>query len=62
MKRCEQCEKELKDDDVYLFNQVELCESCALTSGLFPLEHTGLRQDKISERGRKLTVDRSTED
>ena len=25
-------------------------------AGLFPLEHTGIRRDKISERGRKLTV------
>ena len=31
-----------------------MCEDCAIKAGLFLLEHSGARRDKISEGGRRI--------
>ncbi len=53
---CGQCGKRLSEEDVYIFEGKRMCDDCAMKAGLFPLEHTGARRDKISERGRLLTI------
>lgn len=54
--RCGRCRKPLGPDEVYGGDGCRMCDDCAMTAGLFPLEHTGPRRDRISERGRHLTV------
>ena len=53
---CEACEKEFAEDEIYTVEGRRMCENCAITAGLFPLGHTGMRRDKISEKGRRLTL------
>lgn len=53
---CSRCGKPLSENEIYLFENKIMCDACAMTSGLFPLEHTGARRDRISERGRRLTI------
>jgi recombinational DNA repair protein (RecF pathway) len=53
---CCHCGKKLSEDDIYIFEGKHMCDDCAVKAGLFPLEHTGARRDKISERGRRLTI------
>jgi hypothetical protein len=53
---CCQCGKKFSEDDIYIFEGKNMCDDCAMKAGLFPLEHTGARRDKISEKGRRLTI------
>jgi hypothetical protein len=53
---CSNCGKKLSEKDIYIFEGKRMCDVCAMKAGLFPLEHTGARRDKISERGRRLTI------
>ena len=53
---CKACGKEISDDETYIYEGKRMCEDCAINAGLFPLGHTGLRRDKISEKGRYLTL------
>ena len=53
---CSGCDKKLSENDIYIYEGRYMCDDCAMKAGLFPLEHTGARRDKISERGRRLTV------
>ena len=53
---CSKCGKKISENDVYIFKNAQMCDDCAMKTGLFPLEHTGARRDKISERGRYLTI------
>lgn len=53
---CKSCRKKLSESDVYLYEGNQMCDDCAMKAGLFPLEHTGARRDKISERGRRLNI------
>ena len=53
---CLSCGRRVADDETYSIEGKPLCEGCAMMKGLFPLEHRGLRRDKISERGRRLAV------
>lgn len=53
---CTNCGKEMTEDDAYTVDHKPMCEDCAIQVGLFPLEHTGLLRDKISETGLYLTV------
>ena len=53
---CSACGKELSEGDTYLYEGKKMCEDCAIADGLFPLGHTGLRRDKISEKGRQLSL------
>ena len=54
--KCSNCCKDYNENDIYSFGGNLLCEKCAMKEGLHPLQHTGLRRDKISEKGRLLTV------
>jgi len=56
MTSCSRCKKEVSENEIYIFEGRPMCEDCAINAGLYPLEHTGLRRDKISEKGRRLTV------
>ncbi|MBW2482551.1 MAG: hypothetical protein JRF38_21390 [Deltaproteobacteria bacterium] len=56
MMLCETCEKEFPEEEIYGVEGKRMCEDCAIDAGLFPLSHTGLRRDKISEKGRHLTL------
>jgi phage FluMu protein Com len=53
---CSHCGKMLSENDIYIYEGKHTCDDCAMKAGLFPLEHTGARRDKISERGRRLTM------
>ena len=53
---CRQCGTKLSENDIYIFDGKSMCDDCAMKAGLFPLEHTGARRDKISERGRRLSI------
>ncbi len=53
---CRSCGKEISENDVYTYEGKHVCDDCAMKASLFPLEHTGARRDKISERGRHLTT------
>jgi len=53
---CKSCGKKILEKDVYIYEGKDMCDDCAMKAGLFPLEHTGARRDKISERGRHLTL------
>ena len=53
---CGSCGKKISEKDVYTYGGNRMCDDCAMKAGLFPLEHTGARQDKISEKGRRLTI------
>ena len=53
---CTNCGRDFPESEIYTVDRKQMCEDCAIKVGLFPLEHTGLRRDKISERGRRLTV------
>jgi hypothetical protein len=53
---CSSCGKVISENEEYLFAGKPRCEDCAIKAGLYPLSHTGLRRDKISEKGRCLTV------
>ena len=50
------CNKAFSEKDIYTVAGKSLCEDCAIEAGLYPLGHTGSRRDKISERGRRLTI------
>ena len=52
---CGSCGKEVSENGVYIYEGKGMCEECAMKAGLYPLGHTGLRRDKISEKGRCLT-------
>ena len=56
---CGSCDKEMAEDEIYKYEGRAMCEDCAVKAGLFPLSHTGLRWDKISEKGRHLTLPKS---
>ena len=53
---CSNCSKEISENQIYRCEGKQICEDCAINAGLFPLGHTGLRRDKISEKGRCLTT------
>jgi hypothetical protein len=53
---CKACAKEITENEIYTVEGKHMCEDCAINTGLFPLGHTGLRRDKISEEGRYLTL------
>lgn len=53
---CSHCGKKLSKNDIYNYEGERMCDDCAMKAGLFPLEHTGARRDKIAERGRRLTI------
>ena len=53
---CSVCGKELSENEIYTYEDKRMCEDCAIKAGLYPLGHTGLRRDKISEKGRHLTL------
>ncbi len=53
---CSDCNKEISESEIYTYEGKRVCEDCAIKSGLYPLGHTGLRRDKISEKGRRLTL------
>ena len=59
---CETCEKEFPKDEIYSYEGKRMCEDCAIDAGLFPLGHTGLRRDKISEKGRYLSLPKDVHD
>lgn len=61
MVSCSSCDKKLSANDVYIYEAKPMCEDCAMKAGLFPLGHTGSRRDKISEKGRRLTVPKPDE-
>ncbi len=58
---CNGCSKEISENDVYSYEGKQMCEDCIIKAGLYPLGHTGLRRDKISEKGRRLTVPKPDE-
>ena len=51
---CEKSGRDCPEEDIYSVNRKNLCEDRAIADGLFVLEHTGGRRDKISGRGRDL--------
>ncbi len=53
---CSSCSKKIAENEIYTYDGKRMCDDCAMKTGLFPLEHTGSRRDKISERGRRLTI------
>ena len=53
---CSGCGKEISENDTYIVEGKKKCEDCAIATGLFPIGHTGERRDKISEKGRQLTL------
>ena len=53
---CSSCGKEISENEAYTLDGKRMCEDCAMQAGLYPLGHTGVRRDKISEKGRCLTV------
>jgi hypothetical protein len=53
---CGNCGKETSENEVYVYEGKRMCEDCAIKKGLYPLGHTGLRRDKISEKGRCLAA------
>jgi hypothetical protein len=53
---CTNCSKEINEGETYTVDYKPMCEDCAIETGLFPLEHTSSSRDKISEKGRQLTV------
>lgn len=53
---CGNCGMEISKNEVYTCNEKDMCEDCAMQTGLYPLGHTGARRDKISEKGRCLAV------
>ena len=53
---CNGCSIEISEKETYTVEGKRMCEDCAINAGLFPLEHTGSRRDKISEKGRHLTL------
>ena len=53
---CTSCGKMISETDVYIYEGKRMCDDCVMKDGLFPLEHTGARRDKISEKGRRLTL------
>ena len=53
---CSSCDKKISENEIYTCEGNLICEDCAMKAGLFPLEHTGARRDKVSERGRHLTI------
>jgi len=58
---CSSCGKEISENEVYAYEGKRMCDNCTMKAGLFPLGHTGSRRDKISERGRRLTVSKPDE-
>ena len=55
-KLCSSCNKKIPENEICIYEGNIMCDDCAMKAGLFPLEHTGARRDKISERGRRLTI------
>ena len=53
---CSSCNREISENEIYTFGGKPMCEDCAIKAGLFHLSHTGLCRDKISEKGRRLTI------
>ena len=59
---CKGCGKEISENGTYTYDGKRMYEDCAINAGLFPLEHTGSRRDKISEKGRRLTLPKHDKD
>ena len=59
---CNGCGKEISEKETYTVEGRRMCEDCAINAGLFPLGHTGSRRDKISEKGRQLTMPKHDND
>ena len=55
MPQCEVCGQEFPQEEIYTLAGRALCEACAVKAELYPLGHTGMRRDRISEKGRQLT-------
>ncbi len=53
---CDSCNKKIHENEIYIYKGKRMCDDCAMKSGLFPLDHTGARRDKIAENGRRLTM------
>jgi hypothetical protein len=53
---CGSCSRKISEHEIYIYEGQRMCDDCAMKDGLFPLGHTGARRDKISERGRYLTI------
>jgi hypothetical protein len=53
---CSVCGKEVSENDLYTFDGKEMCDKCCMNEGLYPLGHSGMRRDKISEDGRRRTI------
>ena len=60
--KCKACGKKILENEIYTIEGKRMCEDCAINAGLFPLGHTGLRRDKISEKGRYLTLPKHKKD
>ena len=50
------CGKDIFENDIYTYEGKQMCEDCIIKEGLYPLEPTGLRRDKISEKGQVLFI------
>ena len=53
---CNDCGKDIFEKNIYTYEGKQMCEDCIIKEGLYPLGHTGPRREKISEKGRRLTV------
>ena len=53
---CSVCGIEISENEISIYETKRMCEDCAIKAGLYPLGHIGLRRDKISEKGRRLTL------
>jgi hypothetical protein len=58
---CTSCNMEISENQAYAVEGKVMCENCALKAGLYPLGHTGARRDRISEKGRCLTLPKPDE-
>ena len=39
--KCEKCDKEIPEKQLYTYKGMKLCEECFIHVNLFPLKHTG---------------------
>ena len=51
--KCDRCNKEITEEQVYTHQGKILCESCRMQLGLFPLGHTGQHKKAFYIKDRK---------
>jgi hypothetical protein len=53
---CSNCNKEISEEEIYVYKDKQMCEECAMNMEMYPRGHTGSYRDTICGNRRRLTI------